>query len=170
MSRILAAAALAASCLALPVLADGIEVHDAYSVVSRPGAPSGGAYMVIHNDGTTDDRLLSASAPVAQMVQIHENIIDDDGVAHMRELADGIALPAGEEILLSRGGDHVMFMGITEPFEDGMIIPLTLHFEVAGDLLVEVPVDLSRLGAADDMHDHDDHDDHGDEHGHGHED
>lgn len=177
MSRILAAAALAASCLALPAFADGVEVHDPYAVVSRPGAPSGGAYMVIHNHGTTDDHLLSASAPVAQMVQIHENIIDDDGIAHMRELADGIALPAGGEILLSRGGDHVMFMGITEPFEDGMIIPLTLHFEVAGDLLVEVPVDLSRLGDAGDMHDHDhdhghdhDMDGHGDDHGDGHDD
>lgn len=151
------AAALAATVLAAPAFAEGIDVHDAFAITSRPGAPSGSAYMVIENLGTSDDRLASASAPVAQMVQLHAHIFTDDGVASMEELADGIALPAGEQIHLSQGGDHVMFMGITEPFEDGMIIPLTLHFDVAGDVLVDLPVDLSRLGSGGGDHDTHDH-------------
>lgn len=159
MSRNLLAAAIAAACLAAPAFAEGIEIHDPYAIASRPGAPTGGAYMVIENHSDTDDRLVSASAPVAQMVQVHANIIDDDGVAHMVEHEHGIALPAGGSITLERGGDHVMFMGITEPFEDGLLIPLTLHFEVAGDLLVEVPVDLARLADIGE-HDMDDHDMH----------
>lgn len=168
MSRILAAAVLAASSLALPVFAQGIEIHDAYAIASRPNAPSGAAFMMIENHADADDRLVSVSAPVAQRVEIHEHMIDEDGVAHMRELPDGIIIPAEGHALLERGADHVMFMGITEPFEDGLIIPLTLHFEVAGEVLVEVPVDLARLGEAGDDHDHDhdmhdDHDDHGEE-------
>lgn len=158
MTRNLFAVAVATAFLAVPALAGGIEVHDAYALTSRPGAPTGGAYMVIENHGDADDRLVSASAPVAQMVQLHANIIDDDGVASMVEHEDGIPLPAGGGITLARGGDHVMFMGITEPFEDGMIIPLTLHFDLAGDVLVEVPVDLGRLaGAGGDMAGHDMH-------------
>ncbi|MBW7920699.1 MAG: copper chaperone PCu(A)C [Rubellimicrobium sp.] len=172
MSRNLVAAALASVLLAAPALAQGIEIHEPYAFASRPGAPTGGAYMVIENHTDTDDRLVSASAPVAQMVQIHANIIDDDGVAHMVEHEHGIALPAGGAITLARGGDHVMFMGITEPFVDGLVIPLTLHFEVAGDLLVEVPVDLARLadtGDGNDMGDHDmtGHDMHGMDDSHG---
>lgn len=38
-----------------------------------------------------------------------------------------------------------MFMGITEPFEDGGTLPLLLTFETAGEIAVEVPVDQSRL-------------------------
>ena len=53
--------------------------------------------------------------------------------------------PAGEEIILERGGYHVMFMGLTMPFEDGAMIPVTLVFAVAGAVAVEVPVTLSRL-------------------------
>ncbi len=161
MTRNLLAAALAVACLAAPAFAGDIEVHDAYAVASRPNAPTGGAYMVIENHGTDDDRLLSASAPVAQMVQLHANIFDDDGVAHMVEHENGIELPAGGVITLARGGDHVMFMGITETFVDGLVIPLTLHFEHAGDLLVEVPVDLARLADTGGGHDMDDHDMHG---------
>lgn len=41
-----------------------------------------------------------------------------------------------------------MFMGLEEPFEDGAAIPLTLIFEGAGELKVEVPVDLARLTQA----------------------
>lgn len=160
MTRNLIAAALAATCLAAPAFAAEIEVHDAYAIASRPDAPTGGAYMLIENHGNEDDTLISASAPVAQMVQLHANIIDDDGVAHMVEHDAGIPLPAGGTITLARGGDHVMFMGITESFTDGMIIPLTLHFELAGDLLVEVPVDLARMADAGDGHDMDDHDHH----------
>ena len=57
---------------------------------------------------------------------------------------DGFAVPAGGGHMLERGGDHVMLMGLTESLEDGESFPLTLVFEEAGEVVVEVPVDLTR--------------------------
>ena len=45
---------------------------------------------------------------------------------------------------LQRGGDHVMFMGLNQPFEDGSTISVTLVFEKSGEMTVEIPVDLNR--------------------------
>jgi copper(I)-binding protein len=37
-----------------------------------------------------------------------------------------------------------MFMGLKEPFENGKIIPVTLLFEKAGEVNIEVIVDQKR--------------------------
>jgi copper(I)-binding protein len=45
---------------------------------------------------------------------------------------------------LKRGGDHVMFMGLTRSLEHGDMIEVTLTFEHAGDVTMTVPIDLER--------------------------
>lgn len=138
-------AALAALCLAAaPALADGPEIADPYALVTRPGAPTGTAYMLIRNHGTTADRLVGASSPAAEQVVLHVSV-EEDGVSRMEAVEEGLDLPAGGELRLERGGTHLMFLGITDPFEDGDMVPVTLLFETAGEVAVEVPVDLSRL-------------------------
>lgn len=54
---------------------------------------------------------------------------------------EGIAIPAGETHELARGGDHVMFMGLTRAVKDGDTVMLTLTFEHAGEVTVDIPVD-----------------------------
>lgn len=132
------------SLLAGPALAQGIEVRDAYAFSPRPGAPTGGAYMVIVNLGEAD-RLLSASSPAAEHVLLHDSVEDENGVMRMEEAEAGLPVPAGGELALLRGGSHVMLMGITDPLRDGETLPLVLTFEKAGEVAVEVPVDQSRL-------------------------
>ena len=77
----------------------------------------------------------------------------------MRPVEGGLELPAGGDLLLTRGEAHVMLMGLEEPLEDGATFPLTLIFETAGEVKVEVPVDFARLteAAADHGGDHADH-------------
>jgi copper(I)-binding protein len=128
---------------AAPALAQDIMIEDPYAITPVPGAPSGGAYMVIRNGGAAPDRLVGARSPVAAHVMLHTHE-EVDGVIRMRAAEDGLDLPAGGTLRLGRGEAHVMFMGITDPFEDGDLIPLTLVFETAGEIAVEVPVDLSR--------------------------
>lgn len=138
-------AALAALLLsAAPALAQDIGIHDPYAITPTPGAPTGGAYMLIQNNASTPDRLVEARSPVAEHVLLHTHV-EEDGIMRMRPAEDGLELPANGALVLGRGQGHVMFMGITDPFEDGDIIPLTLVFEQAGEIEVEVPVDLSRL-------------------------
>ena len=137
-------AAIAASAFALPAFAADIMVQDPYARSSAMMATSGAAFMQIMNHGETDDRLIGAASPVAEMVQLHTHKEDENGVMRMLHVEEGFPVAAGETLMLARGGNHVMFMGITEPFEQGDMIPLTLTFEKAGDITVEVPVDLER--------------------------
>ncbi len=142
--------AIAALCtgLALPVMADGIVVEDAYARASTSMSLAGAAFMVLRNDSGTDDRLVSASAPtVAKRVELHTHQEDGDGVMRMVEVAEGFVLPAGGARALERGGDHVMLMGLTTSLTEGVTFPLTLVFEQAGEVTVEVPVDLDRMPA-----------------------
>jgi copper(I)-binding protein len=62
----------------------------------------------------------------------------------MGEIEGGIPISAGEGHVLKRGGDHVMFMGLTGPLEQGSQITVTLTFEKAGDIEVQIPVDHER--------------------------
>ena len=104
-----------------------------------PGAPVGGGYMTITNTGGTDDRLVAASSPRAATVQIHEMKMDND-VMIMRELAGGLAIPAGKTIELKPGGYHLMFMKVAAPFLQGQTVRTSLKFEKAGTAEIDFPV------------------------------
>lgn len=140
----IAFAALTAAVTALPAMAADITVDDAYARSSAMSAKTGAAFMMIHNTGDTDDRLIGAASPAAKLVQLHTHKQDENGVMKMMHVEDGFAVPADGMIKMQRGGNHVMFMGITAPFEQGKTIPLTLTFEKAGDIDIDVVVDLDR--------------------------
>jgi len=137
-------AAFAVSSFALPAFAQDIMIQDPYARASSMSAASGAAFMQIMNHGDSDDRLIDAASPVAERVELHTHKQNDQGVMRMIHVEEGFPLAAGETLPLARGGNHVMFMGITDPFEQGDMIPLTLTFEKAGDIEIEVPVDLKR--------------------------
>ena len=140
--------ALLSLCLAWPVAAlageSPILIEDAFARASSPTAKAGAAFMVITNSGDRDDRLVGAASDVAMHVELHTHVADDNGVMRMRQLEDGLPLPAGDQHALKRGGDHIMFMGLTRPLNDGDTITVTLTFEQAGEIEVDIPVDLSR--------------------------
>ncbi|NOD92933.1 copper chaperone PCu(A)C [Ruegeria sp. HKCCD4884] len=154
-------ATLAAMTLAVPVLADGtISVDDAYARSSGKTAKAGAAFMMIQNQSETDDRLIGVSSDAAARVELHTHKVDDNGVAKMVHVEEGFVIPAGETHMLKRGGDHVMFMGLTAPFEQDATVPLTLIFENAGEVEIEIPVDLERQDkGGHGSHDHGSHSD-----------
>jgi len=135
-------AAIAAVSIAVPAFAD-IKVEDAYARSSGPAAKAGAAFMILQNSGDTDDTLIGATSPAAKRVELHTHL-EEDGVMKMRKLEDGMLIPAGEMHMLKRGGDHVMFMGLTGPWAQGDMVLVTLIFEKAGEMQVEIPVDLDR--------------------------
>ena len=124
--------------------ADAIVVEDSYARSSGKSAKAGAAFMVIQNQSDTDDRLINAASGVAKKIELHTHKINENGVAKMVHVEEGFAIPAGETHILKRGGDHVMFMGLNAPFDQGEMIAVTLIFEQAGEVQIEVPVDLER--------------------------
>lgn len=95
-------------------------------------------YVEITNNGSTDDALTGISTPAANMPMLHETVVTD-GIASMPHVTS-VPVPAGRMMALSPGGYHGMLMGLTAALKDGDGFPLTLTFEKAGDITVEVEV------------------------------
>ncbi len=143
LKSILLGAALSLS--AVSAMAD-IIIEDPYARSSSPAARVGAAFMVIRNTGDEDDRLIAASSDAAKRIELHTHVITD-GVAKMMEVEGGFVVPAHGEVLLQRGGYHVMMMGLTAPFVQGEALTLDLVFEKAGEMQLVVPIDSERQGS-----------------------
>lgn len=138
-------AATAAIALAVPALAGSeITVNDPYAQAMGRSAMAGAAYMEIMNAGDEDDRLVAARSDIADRVALHTHIKDASGVMRMVDVPEGYIIPAGGSYELARGGDHVMFMGLRQALEHGSTVTVTLVFEKAGEIMLDIPVDLER--------------------------
>ena len=95
--------------------------------------------MTLHNAGVSHHSVVSAKSPVAGIVELHTHI-NDGGVMKMRQVEGGIEVPADGMAELKPGGFHVMMMGLTGPLEEGASFPVTLTFEQAGAVTIDVMV------------------------------
>ena len=129
-------AALAASAHEFKLGA--IRIGHPYARATLPGQPNGGAYLRLENAGP-DDRLVAASAPVSPRVELHESTMEGD-VMRMRQL-EAIPVPSNRVVVLQPNGLHIMLLGLKEPLKKGATFPLTLRFEKAGEVTVEVHVE-----------------------------
>jgi periplasmic copper chaperone A len=127
---------LAAACAPA---SGSIVIKNPFTRASPTGAETGGAFVTIVNNGKTADRLVSASSPAAQTVELHETV-DDNGVMKMEPRPEGWEIPAGSTLDLKPGGKHIMLIGLTAPLEAGKKIQMTLNFEKAGAQTIDVPV------------------------------
>ena len=116
-----------------------IEIRQPWARATPPTAQAGGGFLVLTNTGTAPDRLIAAKSPAADKVEIHEMKMDGN-VMRMRELDKGIEIPPGASIELKPGGFHLMFMGLKSPFAKDGKVPLSLVFEKAGSIDVELTV------------------------------
>ena len=135
-------AGASALVLALPAFAE-ITVEDAYARSASPMAKTGAAFMMIHNSGEAD-RLIGVSSNAAARTELHTHLEGENGVMRMMHVEEGFELPADGVIAMQRGGKHVMLMGLNGPMEQGGVVTITLTFEKAGDMVVDMPVDLER--------------------------
>ena len=122
-----------------PVLIGDLAISGAFTRATLPNAPVGGGFLTITNTGSADDRLVSATSPAAEDVQIHEMKMDGD-MMKMSQLPDGLVIPAGQTVTLAPGGYHLMFMKLKAPFVEGQAVPVTLTFEKAGTIDVRLEV------------------------------
>ncbi len=143
MTHSLLTMALALAMSAAPALAQDFKVGDI--VVEKPwaratpkGAEVGSGYLTVQNKGAAPDRLTGGTADFAT-VEIHQ-MSSENGVSQMRELKDGLNVPAHGSVGLSPGGYHLMFTHLTHPLTKGESIKATLSFEHAGPVEVEFSV------------------------------
>lgn len=100
-------------------------------------------------------RLVSASSPVAGVVEIHEMAMEGN-LMKMRALPSGLDLPAGKAVALKPGGYHVMLMDLKQQLKPGETVPVTLVFEAVDKTreTVELKAPVKALNAAPMEHKH----------------
>jgi copper(I)-binding protein len=122
---------------ATPAVAQ-IQIENGWARATAPGAKIAAGYMTIRNAAATPDKLVAASSPAAERVETHVTVKDGD-IFRMREVK-GYEVSARGSFELKPGGAHLMLVNIKAPFKEGAKIPLTLRFERAGEVKIELQV------------------------------
>lgn len=133
-------ALILAAALSTPALAQPTPTVRADQPWARATAPQqqvGAAYVTLTSP--VGDRLVGASSPVAARVEVHEMHMDG-AVMQMRELTDGLPLPAGKPVTLAPGGLHIMLVNLARPLRAGESIPVQLRFQNAPPLDLQFQV------------------------------
>ena len=109
---------------------NGIRISDAFVLGAPAGSlPSGSSasmFLSLFNTGSGDDQLTGASAP---------------GWATSVQLSGGtVSVPVNTDVDLSGPQPSVVLSNLTKPVEGGAAIPVTLDFQHAGSVTLEVPV------------------------------
>lgn len=93
-----------------------------------------GGFLVVHNEGDQDDKLVGVTSDLSDDVQLHETVDN-----RMRQV-ESLQVPANSELELSRGGDHLMFMDLKRKLSEGDTVTVELEFERSDSIEVEMPV------------------------------
>jgi copper(I)-binding protein len=102
---------------------------------------TGAVFMRLRNKGDEADRLVGGETDVAQVVEIHETVMDGE-MMKMQMLAGGLEVPAKGEVLLKPGGYHIMLIGLQRDLEVDDTFTLKLQFEKSGTITVKPKVEL----------------------------
>jgi|APDOM4702015118_1054815.scaffolds.fasta_scaffold260008_1 copper(I)-binding protein len=115
-----------------------IEVHQAW-VRPTPQGENAAVYFTIHNHSRLDDEFTGATATIVDVIEIHKSTMEAD-VMNMDRI-DSVPIAAGEEIIFTPGGLHLMLVNIKQEFTLGSHIGLILHFRDRDDIVVEVQIE-----------------------------
>ena len=109
---------------------------------ARPAAAggNGAGYLAITNTGKAADRLMGATTPVANHVEMHRSM-EMNGMAMMHPVDGGLAIAPGTTAVFAPGGYHLMLVGLKQPLTAGASFPVTLKFQKAGAVTVQFTVE-----------------------------
>ena len=137
MHRVLIVSMLAALAACSQPAGPAVKVSDSWARATAEGQVAA-VYATIRNEGGEGDRLMAASTDSASTAMIHEGGMEG-GIARMR-MAHSLDIPAGAEVKLAPGGNHIMLEGLKTPLAAGDRFQMALRFEQAGAILVPVSV------------------------------
>jgi copper(I)-binding protein len=132
-------AVFALSASAQDYTAGDLKIGHPWARKTAPGQLIGGAYVVLRNTGSTPERLLGGSTPVAERVELHSMSMEGN-VMKMREVSS-VDIAPGQTVELKPGQYHLMLVGLKAPLKAGDRPPLTLRFEKAGDVKVDLTIE-----------------------------
>lgn len=106
--------------------ADVVELADGW--VKATDQKMTGVFGTIRNTGSEDVHLTGVTSEIGERQELHETVPGGSGMM-MREKEGGFVIPAGGELELKPGGNHIMLMELDKPITTGQEVTLTLEFE-----------------------------------------
>ena len=131
--------ALLVACGPRDAGAPDISVGDGWTREIAPGQTAAAAYVTVTNRGAGEDRLVDVAASIATAATLHSSS-SEGGVARMRAITGGVAIPARSTVDLKPGGTHIMLTGLKQPLRAGQTVELILGFAKSGRRPVAVRV------------------------------
>lgn len=118
---------------------DTLSVKKAFSYATSSATQNGVIFATIQNNTEEPDTLIGVSTTgIAEATELHT--IEMNGAISMMREIEKLEIPAGTKNSLNPSGDHIMLVRITNPLAEGTTYPLTLTFEKAGTITVDVKV------------------------------
>lgn len=115
--------------------AGSITIADAWAKASADDMHAGegmtGVFAELTNHGDTDLTITGLSSPAAGIVELHEVV---DGV--MRKIQGDVTIPAGGNLVLEPGANHIMLMEMVDPLHPGDDVVITLTLSDGSDVTV----------------------------------
>lgn len=135
---------LFAVTLSAPALAGGIRITEAEAELEHNGTAAD-VFLNIYNTGNVPDRLYAVKTPVAGRVVLSSLGEDEERQIEVREGAIPRAMAyevkPGEELRLHHDGPHISLRELNRSLGAGHTFVLTLYFEQAGPVQVDVKVE-----------------------------
>ncbi len=131
---------------------EDIKVHSAWARALPPVTPNGAVYLTVENNSNKAVRIVSAKSPVADKVTLHKNITHSDHI--MMEQQPFIEIKANQRFFFKPGSYHFMLISLNTHLQTGQHFPLTLTFEKAGEIQVNVAVKNNADDTANHQHRH----------------
>jgi periplasmic copper chaperone A len=115
-----------------------ITVAKAWARATTSAGATGVVYLSLADIGPAADRLIGVATPVAAHADMHIMVMEGN-VMQMRPV-DAVDVKPGERIEFKPSGLHIMLTDMKQPLTRGERFPVTLDFEKAGKVDVEVLV------------------------------
>ncbi|MET9557875.1 copper chaperone PCu(A)C [Streptomyces sp. NPDC006645] len=123
-----------AGCSSADAAEDTPQLKVTGAFMPQPVSDMASGFLTVTNSGGAADKLTSVTSDISDEVTIHET--KDQKMRQVKSFD----IPAGGELSLSRGGSHLMFMGLKQKPEQGQRISVELHFEKTDPIKVDLPV------------------------------
>lgn len=116
-----------------------VTAERAYVATPIPGTHITAVYGKFTNGSDHDVRIVRVSSDSSEAAELHEQRIDSNDIARMRRV-EQMVIPAHDELILSKGGQHLMLINLNKKLRDHDEVTLTLYFDQAQPQQITLPV------------------------------
>lgn len=116
-----------------------LVVSDAYAFATPPTPEVAAMFMTLRNAGSQPLKIMGATSPVANRIELHGHTMDAEGIMQMRPVP-AIEIKPGETLTLKPAGLHLMLYDLPGPLVVGQRAPLALQLEGGSEISTLVTV------------------------------